>query len=218
MDLDEALVEKIIGRVIQRVLESPQLAQYRDEKRDQKPVRLLREPEVLERLGVSRSTLHRWRAEGRVSKPMRASANVVVWLESDIDADIERMAAQGYEPRGNFARPRKKNPDAWDARRGREGTENGANRSHEPAHSSEFDGQQLTPDTARIRQDRATPAAQTEPAKAGDPDPVQRKRRPAPRQTNGQRTMPVARDHRSTAKSRTRIADNNTGGSIREPR
>jgi prophage regulatory protein len=49
------------------------------------PDRYLRQPEVLERVGVSWMTLLRWERLGRFPKRCKIGPRVVAWRESDID-------------------------------------------------------------------------------------------------------------------------------------
>ncbi len=54
-------------------------------------VALLRLPEVLRRIPVSRPTWYRGVAEGRFPKPIKLSERVSAWRESDIDALIAKF-------------------------------------------------------------------------------------------------------------------------------
>jgi prophage regulatory protein len=51
-------------------------------------VRLLRIPEVLHRLGVSRATLHRWEQEGLLPPRRLVGPNTVAWVEDEIEEFI----------------------------------------------------------------------------------------------------------------------------------
>jgi prophage regulatory protein len=53
--------------------------------------RVLRLPEVLGLIGVSRPTLHRWEREGRFPprRQLGPAGGAVGWLSSDIDAWLE---------------------------------------------------------------------------------------------------------------------------------
>jgi prophage regulatory protein len=55
--------------------------------------RLLRLPEVLSRVGVSRATLYRWEAAGKFVPRVKLSGGVSVWPESKVQAWIEQVAA-----------------------------------------------------------------------------------------------------------------------------
>ena len=57
-------------------------------------MRILREPKVVERTGLSRSTILRREKEGDFPKRRRISVGVVGWLETEIDAWIESRAAK----------------------------------------------------------------------------------------------------------------------------
>ncbi|MXP15719.1 AlpA family phage regulatory protein [Altererythrobacter confluentis] len=47
--------------------------------------RLIRLPEVQQRVGLGRSTIYRWMAEGRFPKPVQLGGYAVAWAEKDID-------------------------------------------------------------------------------------------------------------------------------------
>ena len=47
---------------------------------------LLRLPEILRRIGVSKATVYRWIREGAFPEPVRLGANAVAWLERDFEA------------------------------------------------------------------------------------------------------------------------------------
>jgi len=49
------------------------------------PDRYLREPEVLERVGVSGVTLRRWEPQGRFPKRHKIGPRIVAWPESEIN-------------------------------------------------------------------------------------------------------------------------------------
>lgn len=49
---------------------------------------LKRLPDVLKRVGYSRSTIYQLIAEGKFPKPISLGERAVAWLESDIDAWI----------------------------------------------------------------------------------------------------------------------------------
>lgn len=62
--------------------------------------RILRQPEVLHRCGIARSTMYRWIAEGvfprqRSMKGAGLKGKAVGWLESDIDAWIDSRMPVG---------------------------------------------------------------------------------------------------------------------------
>ena len=46
--------------------------------------RLIRLPEVQHRVGLGRSTIYRWMAEGRFPKPVRLGGYAVAWTENEI--------------------------------------------------------------------------------------------------------------------------------------
>lgn len=47
--------------------------------------RLIRLPEVQHRVGLGRSTIYRWMAEGRFPKPVQLGGYVVAWPEDEIE-------------------------------------------------------------------------------------------------------------------------------------
>lgn len=53
-----------------------------------KPLRLLRQPTVLERVCLSRTEWYRRVKAGKAPAPVRLGANSIAWRESDIDAFI----------------------------------------------------------------------------------------------------------------------------------
>lgn len=56
--------------------------------------RLIRLPEVQHRVGLGRSTIYRWMAEGKFPKPVQLGGYAVAWAESDIEAWIaDRLEA-----------------------------------------------------------------------------------------------------------------------------
>jgi len=56
--------------------------------------RLLRGGDVIERLGISKSTLYAMVADGRFPGPIRVGTRAVRWRESDIDAWLAERAAE----------------------------------------------------------------------------------------------------------------------------
>ena len=61
--------------------------------------RILRLPDVLERIGVSRSTLYLWVSKGRFPAPIQLGERSIGWIESDVTAWIERKVAEaGHTP------------------------------------------------------------------------------------------------------------------------
>ena len=54
----------------------------------EKTQNLKRLPDVLNRVGYSRSTIYQLIAEGKFPKPISLGGRAVAWLESDIDAWI----------------------------------------------------------------------------------------------------------------------------------
>lgn len=59
----------------------------------QSPTRLIRLKEVQNRVGLGRSTIYRWMAEGNFPKPVRLGAHSVAWVIEDIDQWISQRVA-----------------------------------------------------------------------------------------------------------------------------
>ncbi len=61
--------------------------------------RLLRKPQVLEKIGISNSTLYYFIDEGTFPKPLKLGKRTVAWKESEIDEWINKleysMASEG---------------------------------------------------------------------------------------------------------------------------
>ncbi len=56
--------------------------------------RLIRLPEVQHRVGLGRSTIYRWMAEGKFPKPVQLGGYAVAWAEDEVDAWVaDRLAA-----------------------------------------------------------------------------------------------------------------------------
>lgn len=54
--------------------------------------RLIRLREVQHRVGLGRSTIYRWMAEGRFPKPVHLGGHAVAWSQEDIDDWIARRS------------------------------------------------------------------------------------------------------------------------------
>ena len=52
-------------------------------------MRILREPEVLKMVGLSRVTIWRWERDGKFPKRRRLGASAVGWLETEVEEWIE---------------------------------------------------------------------------------------------------------------------------------
>ena len=62
--------------------------------RETTPAQLLRLPAVIERVGLSRSTIYRAEAAGTFPKRVKVGEHATAWLASDIERFIaERVAA-----------------------------------------------------------------------------------------------------------------------------
>ncbi|MXO91040.1 helix-turn-helix transcriptional regulator [Pontixanthobacter aquaemixtae] len=51
--------------------------------------RLIRLPEVQHRVGLGRSTIYRWMADGKFPKPVQLGSYAVAWAEDDVDTWVE---------------------------------------------------------------------------------------------------------------------------------
>ena len=60
----------------------------------QKAQRLIRLPEVMNRVGLKRSAIYQRMSEGRFPKSHSLGIRYTVWLETDIDAWIEAALAE----------------------------------------------------------------------------------------------------------------------------
>ncbi|WP_107914350.1 AlpA family phage regulatory protein [Luteibacter sp. OK325] len=61
------------------------------------PVRLLRLPEVLRTIGISRSHLYKMMSEGVFPLSIRLSARVVAWSACDVDSWILKRVASSRQ-------------------------------------------------------------------------------------------------------------------------
>jgi len=52
--------------------------------------RLIRLPEVQHRVGLGRSTIYRWMAEGKFPKPVQLGSYAVAWAEDEVESWIAR--------------------------------------------------------------------------------------------------------------------------------
>lgn len=63
----------------------------------EQPLRLLRRPQVLERVGVSGRTLDRKIAAGGFPAPVHPGPGISAWLEHEVDKYIEDLMAARQE-------------------------------------------------------------------------------------------------------------------------
>lgn len=56
--------------------------------RPRRVTRLIRLKEVQHRVGLGRSTIYRWMAEGNFPEPARLGGHTVAWAQDDIDTSI----------------------------------------------------------------------------------------------------------------------------------
>ena len=59
-----------------------------------KPIRILRWPEVKERVGICRSHAHALAGEGKFPKPIKLSERASAWVESEIDEWLRDRIAE----------------------------------------------------------------------------------------------------------------------------
>lgn len=57
-------------------------------------IRFLRKPEVLNRLGISSSTLYRWTKSGRFPQPVEVGPRIRAWIETEVDSFQTECAAE----------------------------------------------------------------------------------------------------------------------------
>ncbi|HEY1208584.1 MAG TPA: AlpA family transcriptional regulator [Terracidiphilus sp.] len=67
--------------------------------------RILRLPNVLDRTGLSRSTVYQWVSEGRFPKPVSLGARAVGWVESDVEEWISRQIESSRPLRHGVSAP-----------------------------------------------------------------------------------------------------------------
>ena len=68
------------------------------EQRTNPPTRFLRLPEVMERTGLSRSTIYVRLAEGRFPRPVALGGRAVGWIEAEIEEWVaERIAESRFD-------------------------------------------------------------------------------------------------------------------------
>jgi prophage regulatory protein len=65
----------------------------KDFRQAQPPTRLIRLKEVQNRVGLGRSTIYRWMAEGNFPKPVRLGGHAVAWVLEDIDRWVAQRIA-----------------------------------------------------------------------------------------------------------------------------
>jgi len=58
--------------------------------KSERPTRLIRIREVQHRVGLGRSTIYRWMAQGKFPKPVQIGSYSVAWKENDIEQWISR--------------------------------------------------------------------------------------------------------------------------------
>jgi len=68
------------------------------------PEKILRLPNVLDRTGLSRSTVYLRVTEGRFPKPVSLGARAVGWIETEVEEWIARQIEVSREIRGQLPR------------------------------------------------------------------------------------------------------------------
>ena len=68
------------------------------------PAKILRLPNVLDRTGLSRSTVYLRVTEGRFPKPVSLGARAVGWIETEVEEWIARQIEVSREIRGQPTR------------------------------------------------------------------------------------------------------------------
>ena len=68
-------------------------------------VRFLRLPEVLERTGLSRSTIYVRLEQGRFPRPVSLGARAVGWIESEVDEWIRERIEESRDGAGSPGKP-----------------------------------------------------------------------------------------------------------------
>ena len=71
--------------------------------RTRAPTRILRLPDVQARTGLSRTTIYRWRVEGRFPQAIPLGTRCVGWIESELEAWIGERIAEGRAGGGAVA-------------------------------------------------------------------------------------------------------------------
>lgn len=63
-------------------------------------MKIIRTTELLDRLGISESTLHRWRKAGEFPEPRKLGGRAVGWTEREVEAwiDSRPRASTGGDP------------------------------------------------------------------------------------------------------------------------
>lgn len=56
--------------------------------------RLIRLPEVLNRVGLGRSTIYRWMSQGQFPQPVSLGSHAVAWKEADVDEWIKSRTGE----------------------------------------------------------------------------------------------------------------------------
>lgn len=62
-----------------------------------KSLRILRMPEVLEKIGLCKASIYNRIADGSFPKPVRLGGRSVGWIESDLDEWISELCKVGGE-------------------------------------------------------------------------------------------------------------------------
>jgi prophage regulatory protein len=65
---------------------------------DQQPAKVLRLPTVIQRTGLSRSTIYRLEAEGKFPKHIKLTERAAGWLEHEVNAFIAARTSAARRP------------------------------------------------------------------------------------------------------------------------
>ena len=93
-------------------------------------LRILRLPEVLERIGLCRSTLYNRILAGEFPGQISLGGRAVGWIEAEVDAWLERQVALTREPPPKKTRKRGRSSGGRASRSQREGREFNSPRLH----------------------------------------------------------------------------------------
>jgi len=63
-----------------------------------RPARLLRLPDVMDRVGLRRAAIYKLVSDGRFPEPVRIGARAVAWVESEVQEWIERRIHARHSP------------------------------------------------------------------------------------------------------------------------
>jgi prophage regulatory protein len=76
--------------------QSPAEKQCKDAHAAVRPVRLIRLPEVIARVGIKRSMIYRLMGDGRFPRSRSLGPKCAVWVENEIDAWVKAVAEANF--------------------------------------------------------------------------------------------------------------------------